>query len=263
MNANEDGGSTEPPEKDSPRYFVLESFPDKERRIGAVLERHLANRGCDTVYREFASVEDLTSILAEIHDFAQKTSRPVVLHISCHGNERGVVPSGGGLMTWREFREHFRRIYLASGQRLFVTLASCKGFEVSRLIAMQAPCPFSCLCGSKEVISRQDSFDGFSLFYDRIIAGAAVNVAQHAVDIDVPTLKLLAYTTDALFEIMCNNYRRDHMTPENIEKLRAAAKRHHAAKIASDPEVGRRLEETYTYEALERRLGDRRTVFFS
>lgn len=109
------------------------------------------------------------------------------------------------------------------------------------------------LCGTSEDLSFQDAVEGFTSFYDAILANKSPEAAAASVDISIPTFKMLGYDTHRLWDIVANNYRKQ-LTEEGVAKLLADALERHQAAIQVEPSLEASIRIRYTRDALVERI---------
>jgi len=242
---------------------IVESVRSGDRQIGKLLHKHLEHKGVSVVYRSPENNAKLRTVFAELETCCKDSSTsPLAVHFVCHGNRTGVGLIDGDMVAWEDLGKWFRRIYDATSRRFMLCMGSCKGFNVARLITKHARCPFSALCGTSENLSFQDAFDGFTAFYDAILANKSPEEAAASVDISIPTFKMTAYDTHRLWDIIVNNYRKK-LTTDGVANLLAEALERHQFAIQSTPDIEVGIRSRYTRDALLERLGQWEKTFIS
>jgi len=210
---------------------------------------------------------DRASVIAALDGiFQRQTENPVgtpAIQFVCHGSTVGIGKPEGWRITWEELRDTMRSIYLAGGRRLLLNMGSCRGFNVAQLITKRNPCPFSHICGTKKVLGSEDCLDGFYRFYRELEDGAEVAEAAVRVNNEVPPFEMLAYNTDTLWEIITSNYRRDYLKQDKLDQMLAETLDRNAEAIRADPSAKERYVNEYKVEAMQKRLSEWHTVFYS
>lgn len=100
------------------------------------------------------------------------------LHISCHGNEDGIVFTSGHFCEWPALGNYLLSLtqdiglydpQVASCANLLVCMSSCRGLHARAMATSPKECPFLCLIGCKENVLWTDAIAAFNTFYHQAI----------------------------------------------------------------------------------------------
>jgi hypothetical protein len=108
-----------------------------------------------------------------------------LLHISAHGDGRGIQLSDGYAMPWRELREHLRPVNDALGGSLVVCMSSCHGYSGVQMAmdTENSPLPFYALIGSGNQPTWAETAVGYATLYHQLCRGEHVTVAVQAMQV--------------------------------------------------------------------------------
>jgi len=122
--------------------FVIESpsAPDlyHRRSEGDIVRQAVELNGIRCVVKTAISVSAFDACL-KIGLSEAMASMPgyvPLLHISAHGDARGIQLSDGYVMPWAELKDHLRPVNAALGGSLVVCMSSCEGYAGIKM-AMQ------------------------------------------------------------------------------------------------------------------------------
>lgn len=114
-----------------------------------------------------------------IQDYAQMQSNPSgrrlpFLHLSCHGNELGLVLSNGHLLPWDGLRDLLNRINKRFVQKgsfslLTICLSTCCGLYAMNADNGVDPSPFGVLIASEKKVEWAEALIAYSVFYYNFI----------------------------------------------------------------------------------------------
>jgi hypothetical protein len=109
-------------------------------------------------------------------------SRPVI-HLSVHGNDRGVELTDGTFLTWETLREELRPITNWMQGNLLICMSSCAGSSGCRMaMHEEADHPFYALVGNTGSPDWSSAAVAFVAFYHRLFRGANLHDAVRAMN---------------------------------------------------------------------------------
>lgn len=94
--------------------------------------------------------------------------RPII-HFEMHGFLGGIALKNGERVNWAGFVHYCRLINVMTKNQLIITLATCWGAEIARMIDITQPAPYWGYFVPKEEISSGDLLQGFNEFYDSML----------------------------------------------------------------------------------------------
>ena len=248
------------------KIFILESLRKNDPKTGEMVHNFLNKNGIENEFRIFRSKKELIDLLEAIKIKTAADHIQPFVHFDCHGNDEGIgvvmKNEKEELITWKEIRTMFRDIYMASKQKSVICMSSCEGFNMVKLVAQCEPCPYDYVCGSFEKISFEDSYHGYTKFYELILNGkpifeAAVEV--HNTEIE-PNLKFLGINSMTLFKLAIDGYIDKECTAEKLEQRKINIKKKFGSMTESQMDS---LEYIYSLEGQKEILERCAATFFS
>jgi hypothetical protein len=169
------------------------------------------------------------------------------------------------MFTRLEISSAFRDIYISSTQKSLICMSSCQGFNVVKLASRCEPCPYDHVCGSFEKISFEDSYKGYTKFYDLIIKGksvydAAVEVHQ---DTKFADLKFIGLNSKTLFQLSIDGYLKKECTEEKLAENKEINKRIIEAEGPLIQQQIDYLDKAFSLEGQKKILERCAEIFFS
>jgi hypothetical protein len=146
---------------------------------GRVLTEALRLANVTSVYNVVVNVQKLVDAL--MHFVTHRASTPQalpILHLSMHGNDRGVQLTDGTFLTWEQLRSF---IYPASQGKALICMSSCFGYHgCSMAMTEQADLPFLGLIGHSGAVSWSAAAVAYVSFYYRLTCGDPIPKAIEA-----------------------------------------------------------------------------------
>lgn len=252
------------------KIFVLESLRKTDRKTGWEIYKYLQSKKANTEFYPFKSKDELFNILKLIEiDVVANKEQPFV-HFDCHGSDSGItiVKQDGSeeSVSWKEIRDKFCSIYVASGKKSIICMSSCKGFNAVKMVAHYEPCPYDHVCGSFEKITFKDSYIGYRLFYKLILSGislydAAVKVHNNP---DLKAMKFIGLNSNTLFNIAIEGYIAKECTEDALRQRKEEAIRNILTVNGELTQVQKDyLDEAYSLEGQQVIIDSFAQKFFS
>ena len=210
------------------RIYVIESLDSSDELTGKALF------DCLLQYQEYQYKElkaeyfsidnkiDFFDRLNKIKEECIEKRHSPILHLEIHGdkNKRGLVLHSKELVTWEELYKYLVEINLSVGNNLFLTLAVCHGAYLAKITRLNNPAPFYGFVGSFDEIYVSDLLLRYNEFYAEFFTSFKLENALerlHKANPDIPsTYRFIA--TEETFATVYNNYIRDNLSKEGIEK---------------------------------------------
>ena len=141
---------------------------------GSAISSHLLLSGIRPTYNIILNLGTLSKALQDIA--AESAGKRVVVHLSCHGNTRGIQLAGangaGDFVEWKDLRPLLKELSDRVGPFL-LSMSVCEGAAAS-LVGMtfdEAEVPDVVVLGPKETVDWADSALAFSVFYRMLYRG--------------------------------------------------------------------------------------------
>jgi len=151
--------------------YIVESLKEDEPKTGSMLYEKLKpleqiHDQLSIVFCEVQSKQEWIDLMDNIlEDCATKGVYPII-HLEIHGCETGIVFSNGEYILVDEINEQFRKINLASGCNLFITLGVCEGLYVLFGVRIDQLMPYCGAVGSFDDLWNRDIKLRYAEFYD-------------------------------------------------------------------------------------------------
>jgi hypothetical protein len=123
--------------------------------------------------------KELYAVLKKIETDCKTGVTKPVLHFECHGHpEKGLfLATSGEYVGWEILMHLVSAINAASQNNTGLVLASCHGFEISKLVRINQPCPFHFVLGPDIEVTTGELKDEMTAFYRMIMATNDLNAA--------------------------------------------------------------------------------------
>lgn len=125
-------------------------------------------------YQFTNSKKEFKDYLGEVKENIKNGIFPLI-HLSCHGSERGILLPSGGRVKWNELSRILRSINIASRNNLMIVLACCEGKYMTLPLAnsmvndgIDVCSPVYGFIGVDGIIKNSDIENGFQNFYNEV-----------------------------------------------------------------------------------------------
>lgn len=232
------------------QIYIIESLSDGERHTGHSIYEDLKIMAIrypelDVRYKDICSLQEWDVLMKEILVDCCTTGRIPILHLEIHGEEDGLVLKNNDFVPLERAGIQFRKINVATGCNLFLTLGVCKGLYLLFNMHPNLPMPFIGAVGSFDNLSSYDIECRYSQFYETFfdsfdIGKAYLALLNENTGID-PKYRYLA--ADEIFYKCYQGYIKDNCTEEAVQKRVSESIRE--AGIAINRNVRRRKEREF------------------
>ncbi|WP_295672228.1 hypothetical protein [uncultured Mucilaginibacter sp.] len=153
---------------------VIQSLLDDDKQTGKELFDDIIARRCEQTqkapyfYQPSNKVEFLAS-LEEICALVIADDLFPIIHFEIHGNPVGLVLKNGEAVTWDELQYYCRMINVRVRNQLIITLATCYGSWIWKMIDITKPAPYWGYIGPREKIGEGTLMEDFQSFYDSLL----------------------------------------------------------------------------------------------
>jgi hypothetical protein len=169
---------------------ILDCLGEDDQQNGRWLEETvndfsatLHRPGYCTRYR-VKDTKQLYAVLKMVETACKTGVTKPVLHFECHGHpEKGLfLPRGGEYMGWQTLLRLVSGINAASRNNTGLVLASCHGFQITKLVRINEPCPFHFVLGPDIAVTAGELKNEMTTFYRMIMATDDLNGALGELD---------------------------------------------------------------------------------
>jgi hypothetical protein len=166
--------------------FIVESPSDKDllegRKEGDTLSQALSLSGIKAKYFLVVSRNALRLAFLEIEKEVLASKNPLIslpyIHISAHGNDKGVGLTDGEFLSWADLRDFLLSLNLKIGyvnishkvriSKIVLCMSVCEGLNIGK-ICKSNPKPFQAVIGNRAPIYWSDGLTAFLIFYHNAI----------------------------------------------------------------------------------------------
>jgi len=173
---------------------ILQSLGDGDRKTGdeirAIINTALISKGQDQYAQLYnlQSKTDLILMLLSMKKQAKEEGLKPFIHFEIHGSEQGFDMVNGDKVYWTDIKELVREINIATGNNLFVSLATCYGAYFLRMYDYCDPCPFFGYIGMNEQAGELDLEFSYTTFFQTVLSGADIVEGIKAMKREVPSI---------------------------------------------------------------------------
>lgn len=170
--------------------IIFDALAEDELQTGVRLESDITDFSNSlnrfnycTRYRIRSHKQLVAAFMALELECRSGVTKPV-LHFECHGDtEKGLlIAASGEYVPWLELVERIAFINAATGNNTGVVLAACYGFEVSKLVKFEEPCPFHFVLGPENEVDAGYLRDSMIVFYRTVIVTGDLNQGMAHLD---------------------------------------------------------------------------------
>ena len=151
--------------------YIIESLRENDTKTGLALYEDVKlqeyiHEHVHVEYFSLETAEEWDELMAAIlTDCITKEIYPII-HLEIHGDEFGIQFTNNECRSREVVGEQFRRINIATGCNLFLTLGVCKGLYVLFSTKIDKPMPFCGAVGSFEKMVAGDIQLRYAEFYE-------------------------------------------------------------------------------------------------
>lgn len=153
---------------------VIQSLMSNEPQTGKMLFDDIIARYCDLKGhgKYFYNTNAKADFIAAMHQICNLVINDdlyPILHFEVHGCSDGLKLNNGETIDWKELEHYCRLINIQTNNQLIVTLATCWGSTIWKMIDITKPAPYWGFLGPKESIYNSDLLEDFTEFYESLL----------------------------------------------------------------------------------------------
>ena len=150
--------------------YIIESLGVDEPKTGRILYDDLqvqqyVHQGLQVKFNDINNAFEWDDLMSHILNKCMTNREFPILHLEIHGCKQGIEFRDGSFRTVEQVGEQFRKINIATGCNLFITMGVCKGLYVLFETHIDKPMPFCGAIGSFEKMSSYDIQLRYAEFY--------------------------------------------------------------------------------------------------
>lgn len=167
------------------RILIIQSLPEADGNPGRRLREDIEAR---IAFDDMHLSVDLEAVQSRdaLFDVLNKTARRSredgerpILHFECHGSTQpdGIQLADGTIVTWEELKPALIDLNVATGCHLLLTLASCYGAALGRILTISDRAPVMAYVGAMDTVAAGSFAVGFGAFYESLLTSFRVEEA--------------------------------------------------------------------------------------
>lgn len=159
------------------RILIVQSLPDTDGHPGRRLREDIEDRaalGAINVRADLEVVQSRAQLMDVLRGAAARSradgDKPI-LHLECHGSTQpdGIQTADGTVVTWDELKPELIELNVATHCHLLVTLASCYGAALGRIVTLDDRAPVMAYVGAMDSVQAGHFADGYGAFYETLL----------------------------------------------------------------------------------------------
>jgi len=156
------------------KIYVLQHLRQGDRRTGEeiinIIKYSSLNQKSQVLYEliDPLSPNHLLDTLRNIKNAALNDGILPYIHFEVHGCKDG-LEINGELVHWGELKKSLLSINLAVKNNLFISVASCYGAYIFKILNLKEPCPFFGFIGPENEIFEEELEVNFSAFFESLL----------------------------------------------------------------------------------------------
>jgi hypothetical protein len=166
-----------------PPFFVYIIESNRVQEImgrfleGIALQNVLKFSDVPVKYHTSIGKQDFPVQVRRAADYAIEMNAFPILHISAHGNLRGIQLTTGELVTWEELAEMLGPLHHYSGSNYLLCLSACEGLSSIQVALANPDIPLFGVVGTSRVVDWSDNVIGYATFYHLLRKGKTIRQA--------------------------------------------------------------------------------------
>jgi hypothetical protein len=120
-------------------------------------------------YYKVPSKKDFINVLKYYEANGRYLLGGLLIHLEMHGNTEEIGLSDGSGITWAELIDLLRVINVATCNKLYITMATCKGRYLYQGVDPYQKSPYSGYISASKTITNGEIFDNFSLLFSILV----------------------------------------------------------------------------------------------
>lgn len=167
------------------------------RREGTLISEGLRLIGIfSCCYLAVNKNEFMNSLYTPMADATTKYQKYPILHISAHGDDKGIELTDRSRINWNELKEIIKPINMLLQGQFVICLSSCRGFTGCKMaMEMERDVPFGAIVGPLIDIPWDESAIAFMVFYNRLVKDGNAYTAVWAMNAASGGIKAVNFDT--------------------------------------------------------------------
>ena len=167
---------------------VVNAIPEGQlqsaKRVAENIQDHLraSQLSGSCHYEKISTATELRNIFSTLEYYCAENNAYPVIHIEAHGVKGVGLDVCGEIVTWEELHNLSQRVNILAKNNFGLVLAGCYGNEITKLVAIDAPCAFRFVLGPDSEVKAGVIEDQTTRFYKDIISNGDLNAALSHVE---------------------------------------------------------------------------------
>lgn len=163
--------------------------------------------------------KDFIDVLIDIENETSNKEIYPIIHLELHGSENGLETGNSEVITWNEITNLIRNININTNNNLFLTMATCYGGYIFKMIKPKERSPFWGFIGAFDELYPDEILMNFTAFYDEFLDKLDINSAVQKLNRSNPNVKshFRFHNSQFAFEKAYENYEAKYLQPDILE----------------------------------------------
>ena len=209
------------------KIYVIESLFPNDEKTGELLYKDIISRKIEQtglgIEHELIFVINKEEFLKAFDHIRQEVIYRLVnpiIHFEIHGCTEGFVLNSDELVKWEDLQMKFLELNLLTKNNLFLSLATCYGGHIHKVISPRMWTPFWGYVGPIDEVFEDQVMAGFQEFFDELLTSLDFGIATKRLNKSNQNLPTVFYfcNTEHIFNRAYKNYEQKYLTEEVVEK---------------------------------------------
>lgn len=209
------------------KIYVIESLFPADEKSGQILHNDIIRRKieqtCSGIEHELILVNNKEEFFKAFDHIRQEViyrlGNPII-HFEIHGCKEGFVLNSDELIEWKDFQMRLIELNLLTKNNLFLSLATCYGGHIHKVISPRMWTPFWGYVGPLDEVYEDQVMAAFQDFFDELLTSLNFGIATQRLNQSNPDLPTAFYfcNTEYIFNRAYANYEQKYLTDEVVAK---------------------------------------------
>lgn len=204
--------------------YIIESLRPEDRKTGTNLFNDLIRYRAEQykLHAELIIIETKEEFFNELMNIKQNLIEKKILpylHFEVHGSENGLQLRSLEMVYWKELYKYFVDINIILRNKLFISLATCYGAYMYKVIDIESRTPFFGYVGPTHKAYPSDLEKDFYNYFDTLFGTTNFDEAIAELNKTASETPYMLNTAEMLF-----GYLRDYLVPQLRDKAQKRAK---------------------------------------
>jgi hypothetical protein len=209
------------------KIYVIESLFPEDEKSGEILHNDIIRRKIEQtksgIEHELILVNNKEEFFKAFDYIRQEVIYRLVnpiIHFEIHGCKEGFVLNSDELIEWKDLQMRLLELNLLTKNNLFLSLATCYGGHIHKVISPRMWTPFWGYVGLLDEVYEDQVMAGFQEFFDELLTSLNFGTATQRLNQNNPKLPTEFYfcNTEYVFNRAYANYEQKYLTDEVVAK---------------------------------------------